>query len=289
MKLQRENKFKKMILSNFSKLAIIGGIGILGFGFFPSALKLIDLKVTSDYQNEIVAAAVNQDYVENESDVYEDDGDVFEESVSKYDFDKLKETNENIVGVIEGSCFEGGYYPIVSTSTSDEMNYYLKHSVDNQSSSLGTLFVDCNNEENDQVIRIWGHNFNNSGSQMFTGLANVCQDQETYDATLAVDNTLKLYLEDGTYELEVFACVVDDPREQSLGTYSDQSQFLSDMESIIESSVIETDTEVNEGDKVIILTTCTDLGSANDPYNRISVYCKASLQKTKDYDQEKTL
>lgn len=297
MKLQRENKFKKMIVSNIYKGLIIAGIGVLGFSFFPTAFKLLDIHFSNNKQNDVVATAINPDYNSNSDIIYDNNQNNLTDSetatpieeTSKYDFEKLRETNPNIIAVIEGSCFEGGYYPVVATNSNDDMTYYTRHSVDNQYSVTGTLFMDCTNNKDDQVTRIWGHNFNNDGKNMFTGLANTCQDQATFDNTLRNDNSLKLYTEDGEYDLDVAACIINDPRTQGLGNYGDQNAFLNDMTNIQNSSVIQTDTKIEAGDEVLILSTCTDIGSTTDPYNRISVYCKKTPTKTYKMNQGKTL
>ena len=149
MKLQRENKFKKMIVSNIYKGLIIAGIGVLGFSFFPTAFKLLDIHFSNNKQNDVVAAAINPDYNSNSDIIYDNNQNNLTDSetatpieeTSKYDFEKLRETNPNIIAVIEGSCFEGGYYPVVATSSNDDMTYYTRHSVDNQYSVTGTLFM----------------------------------------------------------------------------------------------------------------------------------------------------
>ena len=289
MKLQRENKFKQMIISNLSKAAIIAGIGVLGFGFMPNFIKMIETNQSSSKQTEIVTEAINPEYQSINENINLDENYVVTEETNKYDFQKLKETNPNITAVIEGSCFEGGYYPIVSTSTPEEMNYYLNHAVDNSQSSLGTVFTDCNTDENSQVQRIWAHNFNNGGNTMFTGLANICQNQAAFDQSIGQDETLKLYTENGEYDLDVVACVINNPSTQPVGTYSDQNQFLTDMQNAINNSVIQTDTQIAENDQILILTTCTNLGSSKDPNNRISVYCKKTPTLIKEMNQGKTL
>ena len=296
MKLQRENKFKKMIVSNIYKGLIVAGIGVLGFSFFPNAFKLIDITLSNNKQNDVVAAAINPDYNPNSDIIYDNTQNNLTDSEtaipveeSKYDFEKLRETNPNIIAVIEGSCFEGGYYPVVATNSNDDMTYYTRHSVDNQYSVTGTLFMDCTNNKDDQVTRIWGHNFNNDGKNMFTGLANACQDQATFDSTLRNDNSLKLYTEEGEYDLDVASCIVNNPRTQGLGNFSDQNAFLNDMTNIQNSSIIQTDTKIEAGDEVLILSTCTDIGSTTDPYNRISVYCKKTPTKIYQINQGKTL
>lgn len=288
MKLQKENKFKQMIITSLSKAAIVAGISILGFTFFPNFMNMINTKVSSQKQTEIVKNAINPNYQEINENVNLDENYVTVNQ-NKYDFQKLRQTNQNIKAIIEGTCFEGGYYPIVETKNQDEMNYYLYHSVDNQESSLGAIFTDYNTNENSQIQRIWGHNFHNGDSTMFTKLANICQNQEAYDSTIGSDNSLKLYTENDEYDLDVVACIINNPLTQHIGTYDDQNEFLIDMNNVINSSLIKTNVEINPNDEIIILTTCTNLGSSNDPNNRISVYCKKNKVLTKEITQNKTL
>ena len=181
MKLQKENKFKQMIISTLSKASLIAGIGVLGLVFLPNAIDVIQTKLDSNKQTDIVTEAINPEYKQTNQNINLDENYVITEETNKYDFQKLKETNPNITAIIEGSCFDGGYYPIVQTSNNDEMNYYLTHSVDNKQSSLGTIFTDYNCNINSQVQRIWGHNFNNGANTMFTKLANICQNQQSFE------------------------------------------------------------------------------------------------------------
>ncbi len=290
MKLQKENKFKQMVVSGLSKAAIIAGIGVFGFSFLPNFMSMIETKLDSNKQTEIVTQAINPEYEEEKQNLnLEENYYVPQEFTEKYDFQKLKEINPDIVAVLEGSCFEGGYYPIVKTDNQDEMNYYLNHSVDNQKSSLGTIFTDCNTDENSQIQRIWGHNFNNGGNTMFTKLANICQNQQEFDNSIGQDHSLKLYTENGEYDLDVAACVINNPTTQNVGTYNDQNQFINDMNNAINNSVIQTNTQINPNDQIIILTTCTNLGSSKDPNNRISVYCKKTPTLIKEMNHGKTL
>ena len=104
MKLQRENKFKKMIVSNIYKGLIVAGIGVLGFSFFPTAFKLIDISLSNSRQNEVIAAAINPDYNPNSDIIYDNTQNNLTDSEtatpieeSKYDFEKLRETNPNII------------------------------------------------------------------------------------------------------------------------------------------------------------------------------------------------
>ena len=107
--------------------------------------------------------------------------------------------------------------------------------------------------------------------------------------TIRQDNSLKLYTEDGEYDLDVFACVINNPTTQAIGTYNDQNQFLNDMENAINNSIIQTNTQLNENDQVLILTTCTDISNSKEPNNRISVYCKKTPTLIKEMNQGKTL
>lgn len=253
------------------------GLGAVGTGaaskYFEQDVE--DIQENSNKTASYVEQAINSEYSP-------------ETETNKYNFDELRSVNPNVIAVIEGSCFDGGYLPIVSTYSQEEGEYYLNHSYDGTESNLGTAFVDYNNEINDQVIRIWAHNMHTDNGVMFTKLAEICQDQTLYDETLKQDGSLKIYTEDSEYSLDVVGCVVDDPREQILGTYDNQDEFIDEFNNEIKvESVISTDTMVSENDKVFTLTTCTDAGSWNDPYNRISVYCKATKQKT--FNTGKTL
>lgn len=258
MKLQRENKVKKLVFSllagatTFSVIfALLGGV--------EDVKKIADQNEGMQKQNELIENALNEEYTQNN-----------EINIPKYDFDKLRKINPKISGIIEGDIFEGGYYPIVSSESFEEVNDNLVHSIDGSYNTIGTITEDPYNISNMQgnITRIWGHHFagEEKSGKMFSSLVNY-DNQDFYNK----HKYLKYYTDSGEYNLEIFACTKDNPFNQSIGIDSNLTDDIVDIKSrsFIESDII-------PDDRIIILTTCTKEGSENDPENRISVYAKVN-------------
>ena len=267
MKLQKENKFKKIIFSIVLAAGIVGGA--------TSAADLINELATSNQQIEMVTEAINPNYEDSHNVNISEESEP-EEFESKYDFEKLQETNPNIVGVIEGDCFEGGYYPVVGTTSFEEENYYLHHAVDGRESNTGSIISDFRNDNTMQsdVTTLWGHNMGiGQGGSMFSSLTNY-SSQEYYNE----HPTLKYYTPTGEYVLEIFAYVEDDPSQHLVGNYNDDENFVNEMNNIINNSMIDTGINITEDDRVIRLICCTKRGSQFDE-NRTEVYARLTPVK----------
>lgn len=281
MALQRRNRFKTAFLT-LSFAAIVAGGTFWFSGGFDSLKEVLSQNQGVQEQTQLVESAVNENYNENvSSDYYQTDS--LEEYVPKYDFEQLRQINPNIVGVIEGDIFEGGYYPVVSSESFDELNDNLYKSIDGSYNTIGTLTVDPNSLDNMQgnVTRIWGHHFGHEEDtgKMFSSLVNY-DNQDFYNN----HKKLKYYTEFGEYELDIFACTKDNPMNQPVGNVDN---FEENMNDVISRSMIHTD--VTPGDRVMTLTTCTREGSINDPENRISVYASVNPVYEKRIQTGKTL
>jgi hypothetical protein len=75
-----------------------------------------------------------------------------------------------------------------------------------------------------------------------------------------------------------------DFENQIVGNVDD---YESNMNDVISRSMIETG--VTPNDRTMILTTCTRLGSDNDPYNRISLYTKVNPIYEKTMNNSRSL
>lgn len=269
--LKKENRFKGLLINMVLTTSLLTGT-YFGFNALKGILELHNQSIASKHQTDLVTNSINPKYEDMDleiADKNEKKEISQEEHVSKYDFEKLWEINPNIVGVIEGDCFEGGYYPVVATNNIDEENYYLYHSVNNKESSTGSIFSDYQSDNSMQsdVTAIWGHNMHGQDGIMFTNLTNY-NNQEYYNK----HKTLKYYTPTGEYILEVFAYIEDDPRTQIIGNYNSDEEMINAMKNVSNKSLISTETNIEANDRIMILFTCTNLGSLKDPNNRGSLY-----------------
>ena len=286
--LKKENKFKSLLINVALTASLIGG-AYFGVNALKGIMEIHEQGIASAEQAQIVTDAINEDYEDislSENENINQQQQVQEQHKSKFDFEKMWEINPNIVGVIEGDCFEGGYYPVVSTNSFEEENDYLYHSIDGNDSYTGTIFSDYRSDNSMQsdVTALWGHNMHGQAKRMFDSLTNY-KDQNYYNE----HKTLKYYTPNGEYNLNIFAYIEDDPRNQTIGNYPSNDEKVNAMKDISNSSMISTRINVKADDRVMILYTCTDLGSINDPYNRSAVYTILTPVWENKITQAKTL
>lgn len=299
MKLQKENKFKKILFPLIAGLVSTSIIFTM-LGGVSDLEKKVDQNEGRKIQTELIEECINNEYndysnntetsnsIENANNTKTNNNSNLEENndyIPKYNFDKLHEINPKIIGVLEGDIFEGGYYPVVSSDDFDEVDNNLVHNIDGSYNTIGTITADPNNIDNMEgnVSRIWGHHFagEEESGTMFSSIVNY-DDQEFYEN----HKNIKYYTENGEYELNVFASIKDDPRNQIIGQ---TDNLFNNMNEIKKESMISTNINIGENDRVMILTTCTRDGSRNDPFNRVSLYTKVNPIYEKKINNSKKL
>lgn len=163
------------------------------------------------------------------------------------DFESFIFDYPNAVGWIysEGACLN---YPVMQGKNN---SYYIDHLPDGSRNIAGSLFADFRNSAigNDPNFIIYGHNMNNGS--MFGSITNY-MSQEYYDNYPYIE----FYALDRDYRIELIAgCTV----------YVDSAVFdisLNDSEVINElilSSTFKSDTQYKSGDKLVTLSTCTNI------------------------------
>ena len=197
------------------------------------------------------------------------------------------ESKKTVASAVKENNFiltaHGPFY--INLNSKEEENFYLKHTLNGEYSPSGTVFLDYQNDKNmeNQVSRLWGHNL--YGENMFGDLTEYQnQGQSFYDQ----NKTYTLYTEKGVYQLEVFAALEEDASTQNFD-YSNQDEFLNDMNTNKEESNFTSNTKINPNDQIIIFACCTD--DSNDLYtnNRFSVYTKVTPIYEYNLNNSKTL
>lgn len=272
-KYKLERKSFKQIIGNILVIASLIPIGTSGFGIY----KFFKRNNDAISQTTAIERTINDEYEEltpeqaeivvNEEDIMPNEQ---EEHINKYNFEELRQINPDIIGVIEGDCFANGYYPIVSSTSYDDINQKLYQNLEGEYSTAGLIIADPENDANMHgITRIWGHHFasEENAGLMFSSLVNY-DSQEYYES----HKTLKLYTENGEYLLEVFACIKDNPLNQQIGLLSEE-EIKENIDDVKARSYIQTDTNLsNDSNDIIVLSTCTKNGSAYDGDIRLSVY-----------------
>lgn len=186
------------------------------------------------------------------------DSDIIDLSPDKneeFSLDKLqKEINEEIVGWIklDGTNIN---YPIVR---SYDNSVYLNYNYKKEYSTTGSVFLDYRNDDfNDDFSIIYAHNLN--ANMMFGGL--IKYENSKY---LEEHKTGTLYTLHGVYSIEVIEFAVLDAYSDiynlNLLTNGKNSKIIND---ISLKAKAKTDVILNDGDQLLLLSTCRGLETDN--------------------------
>ena len=173
------------------------------------------------------------------------------------DFNQLNEINSDTVAwmSIPGTSVD---YPIVQGESNDK---YMKKSFEGYSSASGSIFLDYRNNtlespENDlsDISLVYGHHM--SGGKMFAPICNY-KSQKFYD-----NHPFGIvYTEDGlAYKVEFFAGVIIDGTDETVlftSDFVDAEEYETYLDNIRINSTFDSDVEIEYGDKVIALVTCS--------------------------------
>lgn len=180
----------------------------------------------------------------------------------KIDFEKMKQTNEDIVAWIKVNNTKVEY-PIVQ---GDDNSYYLTHSIDKKYNAGGSIFVDSQNklDGTDRNIVIYGHN-RRDGS-MFGTLKNAL-NKEWYDNE--ENKYITIVTPNGESKYEIFSIYQIEKEDYYIKKNFTDEEFKSFIDIIKSRSVKDFNTDVDENSKILTLSTC-----ANDNKYRVVIHAK---------------
>ena len=140
-------------------------------------------------------------------------------------------------------------YPIVQGKDNE---YYLKHNFKNESNMSGTIFVDCNNNiDEDKNIIIYGHNMRNG-----TMFNNITKFKE--ESFFNNNNTINIIRNNILYQYEIFSIYVEDQSKVSLEIeFTDNDAFVNYALNEASKSMYNKNIIITEEDKIITLVTCS--------------------------------
>ncbi len=166
------------------------------------------------------------------------------------DFSDLQEINPEIIGWIrmEGSDID---YPIMQTNNN---SYYLTHLYNREYNNNGSIFMDCRNSADfsDKNTVLYGHHMRNDVA-MFASL-KWYKDQEFYEA----NPTITLFTPEGDYLIELICGTVENGNHEFISfDFEDSEAFLSYIEEFRSRSTFTSDVEVQSGDQIVSLCTCS--------------------------------
>ena len=141
-------------------------------------------------------------------------------------------------------------YPIVQGKDNE---YYLKHNFKNESNMSGTIFVDCNNNiDEDKNIIIYGHNMRNG--TMFNNITKF-KEESFFNNN---NNTINIIRNNILYQYEIFSIYVEDESKVSLEIeLTDNDAFVNYALNEASKSMYNKNIIITEEDKIITLVTCS--------------------------------
>lgn len=149
--------------------------------------------------------------------------------------------------VQEGTLID---YPVTQCG---DNSYYLTHSFNGEESKAGCLFLDYRNGGcfQDELSAVYGHHMKDDS--MLATLVEY-KRQSYYEE----HPTLALYTPCGDYEVKLFAGVIASGKDDFLQPFfGSDEEFDSYWSGVKEQSTFDSDVNVERGDRVLALVTCT--------------------------------
>jgi len=183
------------------------------------------------------------------------------------DFASTRESFPDIIGWIQ-SYNTVINYPVVHGSDND---FYLSHLPDQSKNKMGSIFLDYRNQADfsEKNILIYGHNM--GSGDLFGSLKNY-SNQSYFEQ----HDSMYLFTPSADYELLLFAgYVLDSAQEVPPMSFRDAADFEQYKSDIRSRSVFKSDTDIQYGDQLIFLCTCTPGGSKDE---RLILVCKTVMK-----------
>ncbi len=224
----------------------------------------IDNKKTENILNEIYENAnVSSDNISVDNDL--------KIEVENIDFNKLINKNPDTIGWIKvlGTDIN---YPVVQTNNND---FYLTHSFDKSYNKAGWIFADyinknLKNNELDKNTIIYGHNRQNNS--MFGTLSNVFKEEwlsnkENYYINFSTLNNNMVWEVFSTYTIEKEEYYIQ-------SNFSSDEEYISFLNTIKNRSTYKYDVNISKEDKILTLSTCTNVGEGRTVLHAKLIYRK---------------
>lgn len=187
----------------------------------------------------------------------------------KYDFEKsfatIKKINKDTVGwlVVNNTSVN---YPVVQSTNND---YYLKRDIYKSKSSAGWIFMDFRNDAvnlNDNTI-IYGHNM--KSGIMFGSLSETVKGSWYKNKN---NQIISFDTPNSTMKWQIFSIYKTEYTTDYLTTkFLNKNEFESFVKMIQKKSIYNFKENLTYGDKILTLSTCTGLSSAN---KRLVIHAK---------------
>ena len=225
----------KIVAITIASLSLIGGLLYYQFG----------TKKAYDYSDYYVATKEDKTIESNNKDNEE-------ASEKELSLSLLKQTNDDIVGILE---FDNRviYEPIVQAPDND---YYVRRDIEKNYANAGIPFVSAEGNIDSKNVVIYGHS-SKWDNILFTPLMNYV-DQVYYKS----HDTFKFITESETRTYQIFAVLnidlnnLDDSLEFTQASWDSNNAFNAFISDSINNELYKTGVSVDTEDKLMTLVTC---------------------------------
>jgi sortase B len=242
----KNNIFGQIIINTLKICGLIITMLVISAISYVGISNYVSLNEVTKIQENIKETINNQETTENEEQVVEN------HVIKNTYISSLFSINTDVVGWLKVNNTNIDY-PVVQTTDNE---YYLKHNLYQESDKNGWIFMDYRNSlyNLDANTIIYGHNMYYSGV-MFGTLTKVYK-KDWYSNPENLIITFDTIYESMNYE--IFSIYKVPKTTDYLKTYfADDEEFSSYVEMIKSRSIKDFEINVNPGDKILTLSTCT--------------------------------
>ena len=243
---------------NFSRIIFIVSFIIFCISFYNIIIWISDKKRNEFLINSLQNTTIVEDVYDNmRTEVIQSEEvnnsyywSYIKTNLMNVNFENLKQKNNETVGwlKVNGTNIN---YPFVQTNDND---FYLNHSFDKSKNNAGWVFLDYRNNINsfDKNTIIYAHG--RKDSTMF-GSLNYIIDNEWLDNP---DNFLiKMSTETTNTLWQVFSIyIIETTNDYIRISFNDNKDFIDFSKKLLNRSVFNFNTSVNENDNILTLSTC---------------------------------
>ena len=188
------------------------------------------------------------------------------------DFSELMSTNKDTIGWIQVNGTNVNY-PFVQTK---DNSYYLNHSYDYSKNESGWVFLDYRNNINnlDKNTIIYAHGRNDRtmfGSLRFILNNGWINNKNNFVIKISTEKENSMWQIVSAYHIPVTS-------DYLITNFTDNNDFMEFANMIIDRSMYDFDTKINENDYLLTLSTCYN------KTDRMVIHAKLIKKETKDYN-----
>ena len=250
---------KRYKLNKYKLIRLL--IILLFFGLFIfSSFHIINWFIDNNKNNKQYDVLINNTKIEE---IDDENAELIGDNVDKFDpywdfikmklinvdFNDLMSQNKDTIGWIQVNGTNINY-PFVQTNNND---FYLNHSFDKTSNGGGWLFMDYRNNKNDfdKNTIIYGHGRKNNtlfGTLNKILSNNWVENSNNYVVKLSTENENTLW--------QVFSVYKIPTTSDYLQISFNENEFVNFSNKLLSRSIYDFQTNVNEYDKILTLSTC---------------------------------